>query len=150
MCIRDRVHTALVLNNETFGDGALRTASATKDIDVPIMLAAAKQVLFEVLTWRDEAGIATAYPIPGYTVKYVIRETGGGFVAAEGEAVTDAEGKVVLSSGDTVDKVFWVGMTIRYRVEPPEKFKDMTHAYYPDEEPSHLSLIHISEPTRPY
>ncbi|MCD6260580.1 MAG: hypothetical protein J7J28_02155, partial [Thaumarchaeota archaeon] len=137
------VHTALVLNNETFGDGALRTASATKDIDVPIMLAAAKQVLFEVLTWRDEAGIATAYPIPGYTVKYVIRETGGGFVAAEGEAVTDAEGKVVLSSGDTVDKVFWVGMTIRYRVEPPEKFKDMTHAYYPDEEPSHWAIAQI-------
>ncbi|RLG07810.1 MAG: hypothetical protein DRN68_04850, partial [Thaumarchaeota archaeon] len=137
------VHTALVLNNETFGDGALRTASPTKDIDVPIMLAAAKQVLFEVLTWRDEVGIATAYPIPGYTVKYMIRNKDAGIVAAEGEAVTDAEGKVVLSSGSTVDKVFWVGMTIRYRVEPPEKFKDMTHAYYPDEEPSHWALAQI-------
>ena len=137
------VHTKLVLNNETFGDGALRTASPSKDIDVPIMLAAAKQVLFEVATWRAEAGVPTAYPIPGYTVKYVIRETGGGFVAAEGEAVTDAEGKVVLLSGDTVDKVFWVGMTVRYRVEPPEKFKDMAHAYYPDEEPTHWALAKI-------
>ena len=138
----DLVHTKLVLNNETFGDDGLR-ASGKLSIDVPIMLAAAKQVLFEVLTWRDEAGIATAYPIPGYTVKYVIRQTGGGLVAASGEAVTDAEGKVVIPSGRTVDKVFWVGMTIRYRVEPPEKFKDMTHAYYPDEEPSHWALAEI-------
>ncbi|OYT43089.1 hypothetical protein B6U84_06580, partial [Candidatus Bathyarchaeota archaeon ex4484_40] len=136
------VHTKLVLNNETFGDDGLR-ASGSLDIKVPIMLAAAKQVLFEVLTWRDEAGIATAYPIPGYTVKYVIRETGGGLVAASGEAATDAEGKVVIPSGDTVDKVFWVGMTVRYRVGPPEKFKDMTHAYYPDEEPSDWALAKI-------
>ncbi|RLF98936.1 MAG: hypothetical protein DRN49_05100, partial [Thaumarchaeota archaeon] len=89
------VHTTLVLNNETFGDDGLR-ASGSLTIDVPIMLAAAKSVLFEVLTWRDEAGIATAYPIPDYTVKYVIRNKKAGVVAAEGEAVTDAEGKVVI------------------------------------------------------
>jgi len=143
------VATKLVLNNETFGDGALRMKSPTKDIDVPIMLAAAKSVLFEVLTWRDEAGIATAYPVPNYTVKYVIRNKDAGVVAAEGTLKTNAEGIAVDEegklpmSGTTVDKVFWVGMTIRFRVEPPEEFKDMTHAYYPDEEPSHWAVSTI-------
>jgi hypothetical protein len=64
----DLVATQFVLNNETFGDDGLRVKTTTR-IDVPIMLNAARWVVFEVATWRDEAGIPTAYPMKDYTVK---------------------------------------------------------------------------------
>ncbi|MEM2383557.1 MAG: hypothetical protein QW521_05290, partial [Desulfurococcaceae archaeon] len=175
----DLVATQFVLNNETFGDDGLRVKTTTR-IDVPIMLNAARWVVFEVATWRDEAGVPTAYPMKDYVVKYEIRKpkykTGPALTAASGQAITDAEGKVVLTS-DPSDpkKVFWAGMIIRYRVEPPtytsnyaDKFwydwleaknvyaKDMskyytdpsvlpkmTHAYYPDEEPTHYAIAEI-------
>ncbi|RLE61974.1 MAG: hypothetical protein DRJ47_11415, partial [Thermoprotei archaeon] len=123
------VATQFVLNNETFGDGALKTVT-TSEITVPIMLNAVRWVMFEVLTWRDEAGILTAYPVTDYTVKYVIRNKDAGIVAAEGEAKTDAEGKVLVESGTTPDKVFWVGMTIRYRVEPPAYTADYKASFW--------------------
>jgi len=133
----DLVATQFVLNNETFGDNGLRAAGSLS-IDVPIMLNAAKEIMFVALTWRDEAGIATAYPIQGYTVKYAVRNLDSGIVAAEGEAKTDKDGVVRVASGRDPEKVFWAGMTIRYRVEPPDP--TMTHAYYPDEEPTHWAL----------
>jgi len=123
------VATQFVLNNETFGDGALKTVT-TSEITVPIMLNAARWVMFEVLTWRDEAGILTAYPITDYTVKYMIRNKDAGIIAAEGEAKTDAEGKVLVESGTTPTKVFWVGMTIRYRVEPPAYTADYKDSFW--------------------
>ncbi|MEM3951993.1 MAG: carboxypeptidase-like regulatory domain-containing protein, partial [Nitrososphaerota archaeon] len=175
----DLVATQFVLNNETFGDGALRVKTTTR-IDVPIMLNAARWVVFEVATWRDEAGVPTAYPMKDYVVKYEIRKpkylSGPALTAASGQATTDAEGKVVLTS-DPSDprKVFWAGMIIRYRVEPPtytsnyadkfwsdwlkakgvdfvDKSADyrapavppiMSHAYYPDEEPTHYAIAKI-------
>jgi len=180
------VATQFVLNNETFGDDGLRAAGRLS-IDVPFMLRAAKWIVFEVATWRDEAGVPTAYPMPDYVVKYKVRYWEDGaekVVAAEGAAITDAEGKVVLkSSTSDPTKVFWEGMTIRYRVEPPigqitgaktwandyaddfwkswltarkaefiDKKADykkptipplMTHAFYPDEEPTHWALKKI-------
>jgi hypothetical protein len=61
------------------------------------MLNAARWVVFEVATWRDEAGIPTAYPMKDYIVKYEIRKpkylTGPALTAASGSATTDAEGK---------------------------------------------------------
>jgi len=136
----DLVATQFVLNNETFGDGALRAAGKLS-IDVPIMLNAAKEVMFVALTWRDEAGIATPYPITDYTVKYVIRNKAAGIVAAEGSAKTDKDGVVRVASGRDPTKVFWAGMTIRYRVEPADP--TMTHAFYPDEEPTHWAITEI-------
>jgi len=175
----DLVATQFVLNNETFGDDGLRVKTTTR-IDVPIMLNAARWVVFEVATWRDEAGIPTAYPMKDYTVRYEIRKpkylTGPALTAASGSATTDAEGKVVLTS-DPSDprKVFWAGMVVRYRVEPPTYTSDysdafwsswlkakavdfvdkkadyrapaiapiMSHAYYPDEEPTHYAIAKI-------
>ncbi|RLE68857.1 MAG: hypothetical protein DRJ43_04880, partial [Thermoprotei archaeon] len=180
------IATQFVLNNETFGDDGLRAAGELR-IDVPFMLRAAKWAVFEVATWRDEAGVPTAYPMPDYVVKYRVRYWEDGVekvVAAEGAAITDAEGKVVLkSSTSDPTKVFWEGMMIRYRVEPPigqiagaktwandyaddfwkswledkeaefiDKKADykkptvpplMTHAFYPDEEPTHWALMKI-------
>lgn len=125
----DLVHTKLVLNNETFGDGALRTAGKLS-IDVPIMLAAAKEVNFVVLTWRDEAGRLVPYPIQGYTVKYAIRNLDAGIIAAEGSGVTDATGTVNVKSGTEPTKTFWVGMTVRYRVEPPAYTSDYSADFW--------------------
>ncbi len=119
------VATQFVLNNETFGDDGLRVRT-TSAIDVPFMLNAARWIVFSVTTWRDEGGIPTAYPVTDYLVKYVVKEPYPGgedgveIIAAEGEATTDAEGKVLLESSTTdPTKVFWAGMIIRYRVEPP-------------------------------
>jgi hypothetical protein len=175
----DLVATQFVLNNETFGDDGLRVKTTTR-IDVPIMLNAARWVTFVVATWRDEAGVPTAYPMKDYIVKYEIRkpkyEAGPALTAISGTATTDAEGKVVLTS-DPSDpkKVFWAGMVIRYRVEPPAYTSDysdafwsswlkakavdfvdkkadyrapaiapiMSHAYYPDEEPTHYAIAKI-------
>ncbi|RLG02932.1 MAG: hypothetical protein DRN54_03720, partial [Thaumarchaeota archaeon] len=82
------------------------------------------EVTFAVLTWRDEAGRLVPYPIQGYTVKYAIRNLDAGIVAAEGSDVTNAKGEVTVPSGTEPTKVFWVGMTIRYRVEPPAYTSD--------------------------
>ncbi|MEM1886699.1 MAG: carboxypeptidase-like regulatory domain-containing protein [Nitrososphaerota archaeon] len=139
--LENLVATQLVLNNETFGDGPLKAVTRTR-IDVPIMLNAAREVMFIALAWRDEAGIATAYPIPNYRIRYAIRNLDAGIVAAEGEATTTADGVVRVESGRDPTRVFWAGMTIRYRVEPPDP--TMTHAFYPDEEPTHWAISRIN------
>jgi len=168
----DLVATQFVLNNETFGDGALKAVTRSK-IDVPIMLNAAHQLQFLVLGWRDEQGIPTAYPLEGFTVKYEVRNKAAGITAASGSAVTDAKGLVTVSSNPAdPTKVLWSGMTIRYRVEPPSwlinvndaKWKSLLDArgvtyveyagytpdprvsvgaYFPDEVPTHFALKEI-------
>jgi hypothetical protein len=169
----DLVATQFVLNNETFGDGALKAVTRSK-IDVPIMLNAAHQLQFLALGWRDEQGIPTAYPLEGFTVKYEVRNKDAGISAVSGSAVTDANGLVTVSSNPAdPTKVLWSGMTIRYRVEPPSwmlnvndaKWKSLLDArgvtyveyagytpdqrvsvgaYFPDEVPTHFALKKIS------
>ncbi len=169
----DLVATQFVLNNETFGDGALKTVTRSK-IDVPIMLNAAHQLQFLVLGWRDEQGIPTAYPLEGFTVKYEIRNKAAGITAASGSAVSGADGLVTVASNPAdPTKVLWAGMTVRYRVEPPSwllnvndaKWKSLLDArgvsyveyagyspdqrvsvgaYFPDEVPTHYAISEIA------
>jgi hypothetical protein len=170
--LKDLVATQFVLNNETFGDGKLKEVTKSS-IDVPIMLNAAKQVSVVLLTWRDEQGVPTAYPIQGYTVKLQARRLGTPVDTGVLTAVSDALGFATFNSDPTdVRKVFWAGLTIRYRVEPPAyvnepddtKWRDWmrnlnvqlveqayntptrrsSFAYFPDEEPTHWAITTIS------
>jgi hypothetical protein len=170
--LKDLVATQFVLNNETFGDGKLKEVSKSA-IDVPIMLNAAKQLSVVLLTWRDEQGVPTAYPIQGYTVKLQARRLGTPVDTGVLTAVSDALGFATFNSDPTdVRKVFWAGLTIRYRVEPPAyvnepddtKWRDWmrnfnvqlveqayntptrrsSFAYFPDEEPTHWAITTIS------
>jgi hypothetical protein len=166
--LKDLVATQFVLNNETFGDGALKKVTKSS-IDVPIMLNAAKQVSVVLLTWRDEQGVPTAYPIQGYTVKLQARRLGTPVDTGVLTEVSDRLGFATFNSDPTdVRKVFWNGLTIRYRVEPPAyvnepddiKWRDWmrnfnvqlveqayntptrrsSFAYFPDEEPTHYAI----------
>ncbi|MDW8073435.1 MAG: carboxypeptidase-like regulatory domain-containing protein [Nitrososphaerota archaeon] len=170
--LKDLVATQFVLNNETFGDGPLKVVTRSR-VDVPIMLNAAHQLYFLVLGWRDEQGIATAYPLEGFTVKYEIRRKDAGLTVASGTAVSGANGVGEVRS-DPADprKVLWAGLTVRYRVEPPSwmvnvndpKWKELLGArnvqiveygayspdarpsigaYYPDEVPTHWAIKEI-------
>ncbi|MEM2647387.1 MAG: carboxypeptidase-like regulatory domain-containing protein [Nitrososphaerota archaeon] len=168
----DLVATQFVLNNETFGDGPLKVVT-TRTITVPIMLNAAHQLYFLVLGWRDEQGIATAYPLEGFNVRYEIRRRDAGLTVASGTAVSGANGVGEVRSDPTDPrKVLWAGLTVRYRVEPPSwlinvndaKWKDLLGArnvqvveyggyapdprpsigaYYPDEVPTHWAIREI-------
>jgi hypothetical protein len=166
--LRDLVATQFVLNNETFGDGPLRQVTTSR-ITVPVMLNAAKQVSVVLLTWRDEQGVPTAYPIQGYTVKLQARKLGTPVDTGVLTGVSDALGFATFDSDPTdVRKVFWNELTIRYRVEPPAyvnepddtKWRDWmrnfnvqlveqayntptrrsSFAYFPDEEPTHYAI----------
>jgi hypothetical protein len=166
--LKDLVATQFVLNNETFGDGPLKTVT-TRSITVPIMLNAARQVSVALLTWREEQGVPTAYPVQGYTVKLHARKLGTPVDTGVLTGVSDALGFVTFNSDPTdVRKVFWAGLTIRYRVEPPAyvnepddpKWRDWmkglnvqlveqayntptrrsSFAYFPDEEPTHWAI----------
>jgi hypothetical protein len=166
--LKDLVATQFVLNNETFGDGKLKEVTKSS-IDVPIMLNAAKQVSVVLLTWRDEQGVPTAYPIQGYTVKLQARRLGTPVDTGVLTAVSDTLGFATFNSDPTdVRKVFWNGLTIRYRVEPPTyvnepddtKWRDWmrnfnvqlveqayntptrrsSFTYFPDEEPTHYAI----------
>jgi hypothetical protein len=170
--LKDLVATQFVLNNETFGDGKLKEVTKSS-IDVPIMLNAAKQVSVVLLTWRDEQGVPTAYPVQGYTVKLQARRLGTPVDTGVLTAVSDALGFATFNSDPTdVRKVFWAGLTIRYRVEPPAyvnepddtRWRDWmrylnvqlveqayntptrrsSFAYFPDEEPTHWAITTIS------
>ncbi|MDT7878549.1 MAG: carboxypeptidase-like regulatory domain-containing protein, partial [Candidatus Caldarchaeales archaeon] len=115
----DLVATQFVLNNETFGDGPLKTVTTSR-ITVPIMLNAAHQLRFLVLGWRDEQGQPTAYPLEGFTVRYEIRRKDAGLTVASGTVTSTAEGTAEVRSDPTDPrKVLWAGLTVRYRVEPP-------------------------------
>jgi hypothetical protein len=115
----DLVATQFVLNNETFGDGPLKTVTTSR-ITVPIMLNAAHQLRFLVLGWRDEQGQPTAYPLEGFTVRYEIRRRDAALTVASGTATSTAEGTAEIRSDPTDPrKVLWAGLTVRYRVEPP-------------------------------
>ncbi|MEM4190439.1 MAG: carboxypeptidase-like regulatory domain-containing protein [Nitrososphaerota archaeon] len=168
----DLVATQFVLNNETFGDGPLKVVT-TRTITVPIMLNAAHQLYFLVLGWRDEQGIATAYPLEGFNVRYEIRRRDAGLTVASGTAVSGANGVGEVRSDPTDPrKVLWAGLTVRYRVEPPSwlinvndaKWKELLDArnvqvveyggyapdprpsigaYYPDEVPTHWAIREI-------
>jgi hypothetical protein len=166
--LRDLVATQFVLNNETFGDGPLKTVTTSR-ITVPIMLNAARQLSVVLLTWRDEQGVPTAYPVQGYTVKLQGRRLGTPVDTGVLTGVSDALGFATFDSDPTdVRKVFWNGLTIRYRVEPPAyvnepddtKWRDWmrnfnvqlveqayntptrrsSFAYFPDEEPTHWAI----------
>jgi hypothetical protein len=170
--LQDLVATQFVLNNETFGDGPLKQVT-TSEITVPIMLNAARQLSVVLLTWRDEQGVPTAYPVQGYTVKLQARRLGTPVDTGVLTGVSDALGFATFNSDPTdVRKVFWAGLTIRYRVEPPTyvnepddaKWRDWmknlnvqlveqayntptrrsSFAYFPDEEPTHWAITTIS------
>jgi len=170
--LKDLVATQFVLNNETFGDGPLKQVT-TSEITVPIMLNAARQLGVVLLTWRDEQGVPTAYPVQGYTVKLHARKLGTPVDTGVLTGVSDALGFATFNSDPTdVRKVFWNGLTIRYRVEPPAyvnepddtKWRDWmtglnvqlkvepyntptrrsSFAYFPDEEPTHWAITTIS------
>jgi hypothetical protein len=170
--LRDLVATQFVLNNETFGDGALKSVTTSR-ITVPIMLNAARQVSVVLLTWRDEQGVPTAYPVQGYTVKLQARRLTTTVDTGVLTGVSDALGFATFDSDPTdVRKIFWAGLTIRYRVEPPTyvnepddaKWRDWmrnlnvqlveqayntptrrsSFAYFPDEEPTHWAITTIS------
>jgi hypothetical protein len=167
--LKDLVATQFVLNNETFGDGALKKVTTSR-ITVPIMLNAARQVSVVLLTWREEQGVPTAYPVQGYTVKLQARRLGTTVDTGVLTKTSDAFGFATFDSDPTdVRKVFWAGLTIRYRVEPPAyvnepddpKWRDWmrnlnvqlveqayntptrrsSFAYFPDEEPTHWAII---------
>jgi hypothetical protein len=115
----DLVATQFVLNNETFGDGPLKTVTTSR-ITVPIMLNAAHQLRFLVLGWRDEQGQPTAYPLEGFTVRYEIRRKDAGLTVASGTTTSATDGTAEIRSDPTDPrKVLWAGLTVRYRVEPP-------------------------------
>jgi hypothetical protein len=166
--LRDLVATQFVLNNETFGDGPLKTVTTSR-ITVPIMLNAARQLGVVLLTWRDEQGVPTAYPVQGYTVKLQARRLTTSVDTGVLTAVSDALGFATFNSDPTdVRKIFWAGLTVRYRVEPPTyvnepddpKWRDWmkglnvqlveqayntptrrsSFAYFPDEEPTHWAI----------
>jgi hypothetical protein len=166
--LKDLVATQFVLNNETFGDGPLKTVTTSR-ITVPIMLNAARQLSVVLLTWRDEQGVPTAYPVQGYTVKLQARRLTTTVDTGVLTGVSDALGFVTFNSDPTdVRKIFWAGLTIRYRVEPPAyvnepddpKWRDWmkglnvqlveqayntptrrsSFAYFPDEEPTHWAI----------
>jgi hypothetical protein len=170
--LQDLVATQFVLNNETFGDGPLKTVTTSR-ITVPIMLNAARQVSVVLLTWRDEQGVPTAYPVQGYTVKLQARRLTTTVDTGVLTGVSDALGFATFNSDPTdVRKVFWAGLTVRYRVEPPTyvnepddaKWRDWmrnlnvqlveqayntptrrsSFAYFPDEEPTHWAITTIS------
>jgi len=170
--LKDLVATQFVLNNETFGDGPLRLVTTSR-ITVPIMLNAARQVSVVLLTWRDEQGVPTAYPVQGYTVKLQARRLTTTVDTGVLTGVSDALGFATFNSDPTdVRKIFWAGLTIRYRVEPPAyvnepddtKWRDWmqklnvqlveqayntptrrsSFAYFPDEEPTHWAITTIS------
>jgi hypothetical protein len=170
--LKDLVATQFVLNNETFGDGPLKTVTTSR-ITVPIMLNAARQLSVVLLTWRDEQGVPTAYPIQGYTVKLQARRLTTTVDTGVLTKTSDAFGFATFDSDPTdVRKVFWAGLTIRYRVEPPAyvnepddtKWRDWmrnlnvqlveqayntptrrsSFAYFPDEEPTHWAITTIS------
>ncbi|MCS7352317.1 MAG: carboxypeptidase-like regulatory domain-containing protein, partial [Anaerolineae bacterium] len=166
--LKDLVATQFVLNNETFGHGPLKTIT-TRSIDVPIMLNAARELSVVLLTWREEQGIPTAYPISGYTVRLQVRYRGTPVDSGVLTGVSDALGFVTFRSDPTDPRrVFWAGATVRYRVEPPAyvnepddpkwrdwlrtlrtEFVEVTYgtptrrshfAYFPDEEPTHWAI----------
>jgi hypothetical protein len=170
--LKDLVATQFVLNNETFGDGPLKQVT-TSSITVPIMLNAARQLSVVLLTWRDEQGVPTAYPVQGYTVKLQARRLTTTVDTGVLTKTSDAFGFATFDSDPTdVRKIFWNGLTIRYRVEPPAyvnepddaKWKDWmqklnvqlveqayntptrrsSFAYFPDEEPTHWAITTIS------
>jgi hypothetical protein len=170
--LTDLVATQFVLNNETFGDGPLKTVTTSR-ITVPIMLNAARQLSVVLLTWRDEQGVPTAYPVQGYTVKLQARRLTTTVDTGVLTGVSDALGFVTFNSDPTdVRKIFWAGLTVRYRVEPPTyvnepddtKWRDWmtglnvqlkveayntptrrsSFAYFPDEEPTHWAITTIS------
>jgi len=171
--MKDLVATQFVLNNETFGDGPLKTVTTSR-ITVPIMLNAAHQLRFLVLGWRDEQGQPTAYPLEGFTVRYEIRRRDAALTVASGTATSTAEGTAEIRSDPTDPrKVLWAGLTVRYRVEPPSwlvnpadaKWPELVGArgvqvvpatgytpdarpsigaYYPDEVPTHFAITEIS------
>ncbi|MEM2232208.1 MAG: carboxypeptidase-like regulatory domain-containing protein [Nitrososphaerota archaeon] len=170
--LNDLVATQFVLNNETFGDGPLKTVTTSR-VTVPIMLNAARQLSVVLLTWRDEQGVPTAYPVQGYTVRLQARKLGTSVDTGVLSGVSDAYGFVTFDSDPTnVRKIFWAGLTVRYRVEPPAyvnepddaKWKtwmqglnvqlvEQTYntptrrssfAYFPDEEPTHWAITTIS------
>jgi hypothetical protein len=170
--LQDLVATQFVLNNETFGDGPLKTVTTSR-ITVPIMLNAARQVSVVLLTWRDEQGVPTAYPVQGYTVKLQARRLTTTVDTGVLTAVSDALGFATFNSDPTdVRKIFWAGLTVRYRVEPPAyvnepddtKWRDWmrnlnvqlveqayntptrrsSFAYFPDEESTHWAITSIS------
>jgi hypothetical protein len=169
----DLVATQFVLNNETFGDGPLKTVTTSR-ITVPIMLNAAHQLRFLVLGWRDEQGQPTAYPLEGFTVRYEIRRKDAGLTVASGTTTSATDGTAEIRSDPTDPrKVLWAGLTVRYRVEPPSwlvnvndaKWKELLGArnvqiveasgytpdarpsigaYFPDEVPTHFAITEIS------
>jgi hypothetical protein len=169
----DLVATQFVLNNETFGDGPLKTVTTSR-ITVPIMLNAAHQLRFLVLGWRDEQGQPTAYPLEGFTVRYEIRRKDAGLTVASGTTTSATDGTAEIRSDPTDPrKVLWAGLTVRYRVEPPSwlinvndaKWKELLEArnvqtveasgytpdarpsigaYFPDEVPTHFAITEIS------
>jgi hypothetical protein len=169
----DLVATQFVLNNETFGDGPLKTITTSR-ITVPIMLNAAHQLRFLVLGWRDEQGQPTAYPLEGFTVRYEIRRKDAGLTVASGTTTSATDGTAEIRSDPTDPrKVLWAGLTVRYRVEPPSwlvnvndaKWKELLGArnvqiveasgytpdarpsigaYFPDEVPTHFAITEIS------
>jgi len=170
--LTDLVATQFVLNNETFGDGPLR-AVTTSRVSVPIMLNAARQLSVVLLTWRDEQGVPTAYPVQGYTVKLQARRLGTPVDTGVMTRTSDSLGFATFESDPTdVTKVFWVGLTVRYRVEPPAyvnepddtKWRDWmrglnvqlveqsyntptrrsSFAYFPTEEPTHWAITSIT------
>lgn len=170
--LNDLVATQFVLNNETFGDGPLKTVTTSR-VTVPIMLNAARQLSVVLLTWRDEQGVPTAYPVQGYTVRLQARKLGTSVDTGVLSGVSDAYGFVTFDSDPTnVRKIFWAGLTVRYRVEPPAyvnepddaKWKTWmqglnvqlveqayntptrrsSFAYFPDEEPTHWAITTIS------
>jgi hypothetical protein len=133
------------------------------------MLNAARQVSVVLLTWRDEQGVPTAYPVQGYTVKLQARRLTTTVDTGVLTGVSDVLGFATFDSDPTdVRKVFWAGLTIRYRVEPPAyvnepddtKWRDWmrnlnvqlveqayntptrrsSFAYFPDEEPTHWAI----------
>ncbi len=170
--LTDLVATQFVLNNETFGDGPLK-AVTTNRVTVPIMLNAARQLSVVLLTWRDEQGVPTAYPVQGYTVKLQARRLGTSVDTGVLTSTSDSLGFATFESDPTdVRKVFWVGLTVRYRVEPPAyvnepddtKWRDWmrglnvqlveqsyntptrrsSFAYFPTEEPTHWAITSIT------
>ncbi len=170
--LKDLVATQFVLNNETFGDGPLKVVT-TNRVTVPIMLNAARQLSVVLLTWRDEQGVPTAYPVQGYTVKLQGRRLGTPVDTGVMTRTSDSLGFATFESDPTdVTKVFWYGLTVRYRVEPPTyvnepddtKWRDWMNglnvqlveqpyntptrrssfAYFPTEEPTHWAITSIT------
>ena len=169
-------------NNETWGAGDLRLIRELASpeyhlVDVPIMLNAAPEVRVVAVTTRHEAGIPVSYPIAGYRVYGEIRRLDAG-VSLPFDASTGETGEaIVWDSTDYLDdpaKIAWAGMTVRYRVEPPEEVnhpgsdfwanwlkahdvdyadrsedyvdqkREQIGAYYPDESPTHFAIVKIT------